>query len=710
MRMLFRTALVFVGALACATVLAQAPSPFAGRWEFVVKPPDAPATGPSEISFAIIEIAPDGATAKLIDSLGAPQLAMTLSGFAIKGDQLELHLEAFADKVTFTGKRVGDHIEGTASASTEPAPWIGRPTTKDKLPSLTDLMAQVASAQPPDQKAFTAALDKPSPLDREAALKQFLADYPASSFKEAATLQLALTKPGPDKASALRAFIDASPGSHLREQAEYELTRTIIAGPERLGAEKKFIESYPKSSYRNNIYRAWFDSAVSAKPVDAARLTTAIDGMLELAPTQPRTAGSYTSNPRSSTLNTIADRLMANDVLLDRALVLIQEAVTLDGDKPIPSLVAVHMTTLGQVLFKLQRYDEAAEMLNKAVTISGGDGDGETQLFLGKYYEYKKDDGKALDAYLKATDLGSPLDTRASLERVYVKKYGTLSTLDTMLDEKYRAKPKAFEPGHYARPAGAGATRVVLAELFTGAECDPCVSADLAFDGFAERYDPASVAVLVYHLHIPGPDPMTNTDTLARAKYYAASATPTVVFDGVDKDSGGGDRSVAPEAFKNYTTKIEKRLGLAPQASVDGFRARITGTSIEVSVDARLLAAAADRAGHVSLHVALAESDVRYAGSNGIRFHSLVVRKLVGSPQGTALQGDKNSASVSETVDLATLTGAQNVYLDAYEKTRPSFSFKARPTFDPTKFVVVAFVQDDATKEILQAAVTTPVR
>ena len=55
--------------------------------------------------------------------------------------------------------------------------------------------------------------------------------------------------------------------------------------------------------------------------------------------------------------------------------------------------------------------------------------------------------------------------------------------------------------------------RVVVVELFTGAECPPCVSADVAFDALLETYKPNEVVLLEYHLHIPGPDPLTNADS-----------------------------------------------------------------------------------------------------------------------------------------------------------------------------------------------------
>ena len=58
---------------------------------------------------------------------------------------------------------------------------------------------------------------------------------------------------------------------------------------------------------------------------------------------------------------------------------------------------------------------------------------------------------------------------------------------------------------------------MALVELFTGAQCPPCVAADIAFDAEAVKsYKAADVVLLQYHLHIPGPDPLTNADSEKR--------------------------------------------------------------------------------------------------------------------------------------------------------------------------------------------------
>src|SRR5207237_10861554 len=62
--------------------------------------------------------------------------------------------------------------------------------------------------------------------------------------------------------------------------------------------------------------------------------------------------------------------------------------------------------------------------------------------------------------------------------------------------------------------------RVVVFELFTGAECPPCVAADIGFDTLLKTFKNTEVIQLQYHVHIPGLDPLANTGTLKRCEYY----------------------------------------------------------------------------------------------------------------------------------------------------------------------------------------------
>ena len=121
-----------------------------------------------------------------------------------------------------------------------------------------------------------------------------------------------------------------------------------------------------------------------------------------------------------------------------------------------------------------------------------------------------------------------------------------LAKLETALDEEYLTKVPPFKPAKYAGRKEPGANRVAVMELFTGAQCPPCVAADVAFDALMKSYAPTDVVLLQYHMHIPGPDPMTNPDTIARWDYYREKfpddmrGVPSTVFNGKPQAGGGG--------------------------------------------------------------------------------------------------------------------------------------------------------------------------
>lgn len=743
----------FLCALSASSQEPQKPTaganPFAGRWEIQLIPSKGttlPFQG-GQLGFLIIEIESGGSglSGKVIDIMGAPVVTAELSEISVNDDQLVIAFNTTMGKqfnLKFKGKRNGDHLEGTATSEEDPTEinWVGKSTTMDKL---------AAPQMSTDLKALSTAMTKP-PTDRPEALRQFLRDYPDSSLKEQATLQLAQSLPNPDekiaalrkfledfpngtlrdqanlqialappdpedKAAALHKYLQDFPSSKIKDQAEYQLIGTITDPAGRQAAQEKFVKDYPKSPMAGTVCRSLFDVYVRAKPIDESKLNDVIEGIVNTSRDMSLPVGNYQVNLRASTLNTIADRLMVNEVMLDKALELIQKAVAA-SEKADPQTKAIYITTLGQVLYKRKDYDQAEKELKRAIEVAGAEGIGDAQLYLGMIYEARNDQDAALDAYLNAASIASSREVKTSLERAYTKEFGSLAGLEEKLDDMYRARPKPFEPGHYTRSDANGASRVVLAELFTGAECGPCIASDLAFDGLGERYDHNTVAVLEYHLHIPGPDPMTNPDTEARSKYYQVRGTPTAVIDGLDSQAGGGGSSYAARIFADYKGKIEARLDKPPLASLTGFQVKVDGQTVTVSGQADLTPEGADKADKARLHVALVQETIRYTGANGIRFHNLVVRKLLGSPEGTVLQKPGTKTAFSDTVNMATLGDNLKAYLEKYEADRSArlnseFKFSQKlDRIDPNQLLVVAFVQDDQTKEILQAAFVKPSR
>jgi uncharacterized protein (DUF1919 family) len=91
------------------------------------------------------------------------------------------------------------------------------------------------------------------------------------------------------------------------------------------------------------------------------------------------------------------------------------------------------------------------------------------------------------------------------------------------------------------------------------------------------------------------------------------------------------------------------------------------------------------------------------------------MRKLLGSPAGTPLQRPGAKTKVSESVNVAALGDTLDTYLQKFEtdRSKPNAEFKFQDRvdrLDPKHLLVVVFVQDDQTKEILQAIFVTPAR
>jgi hypothetical protein len=291
---------------------------------------------------------------------------------------------------------------------------------------------------------------------------------------------------------------------------------------------------------------------------------------------------------------------------------------------------------------------------------------------------------EALPGYLAAA-AENYRDSDAKARALWTKVKGSMDGFDAELEAKWRVLPYHPAP-HPLTAEWTGKT--VLAELFTGSECSPCVAADLGFDGLIEAFEPRRLAVLEYHLPIPGPDPMMNPATRLRQGYYGVSSTPTPFFDGEKRFAGGGGRERAELKFKDYAGEIEARAAAAPALNLRAVAARRGGqVTVECSFDEAVPGAV--------YNVALVEKEVRYRGSNGIVFHKMVVRDFsVLTPSGRTARA---------VFDIAAAESRAAAHLEDFEKER-DFRFKEKKfAVDPGRLAVVFFVQDDATKKVLNA-------
>ncbi len=323
----------------------------------------------------------------------------------------------------------------------------------------------------------------------------------------------------------------------------------------------------------------------------------------------------------------------------------------------------------------------------------------------------------ALVALEQATRAERLLDQHSSLERqadVLAALHGALRTLGkateakaiagrldqvtTALDRDYQKKLPPIKLNEFTGRKG---DRAVVMELFTGAQCPPCVAADLAFDALVKTYPSKDVVLIQYHLHIPGPDPMTNADTEARWAYYrklfpdTVRGVPTALFNGKVLPGGGGGMAQGPGKYKQYCGVIEPLL---EDKSVAKLAARANRIGDKVSIEATVRGLKDN--GNVKLRLLLVEETIRYVGGNKIRFHHQVVRAFPGGVEGVAVKG--GSSKHSADINLVELRKNLNRYLDDYAANKRPFPKTERP-LDFAHLRVIAMLQDDTTAEILQA-------
>lgn len=256
----------------------------------------------------------------------------------------------------------------------------------------------------------------------------------------------------------------------------------------------------------------------------------------------------------------------------------------------------------------------------------------------------------------------------------------------------FRIKPKA-----YAGRKGKS-DRAVLVELFTGAQCPPCVAADLAFDALGETFKASEAVLLQYHVHVPGPDPLTNADSEARFNFYEdADATPTIFFNGKKGAPGGGDTEDATEKYDEYRDMIESLLEKEAEAKID-LKASRKGDKIAIEANVSGLKKGGDE---LRLRVLLVEKEVEYKGRNGLARHHYVVRHMAGGDAGAVMKDKEGKYPF--TLDVAEVKKKLSNYLKMSNEKRP-FPDDARP-MELKELSVVAFIQDDKSLTILQSAV-----
>jgi tetratricopeptide (TPR) repeat protein len=273
--------------------------------------------------------------------------------------------------------------------------------------------------------------------------------------------------------------------------------------------------------------------------------------------------------------------------------------------------------------------------------------------------------------------------------------------------EKFKRELIAFSPGHRVNEQTTSA-RVTLAELFTGAECGPCVGADKALDVMAEYYSRQNMVLIEYHLHIPGPDPLTNVFSETRYGFYGQNfGTPTVFINGLGVLTGGGPDVVKKSLFFRYRQEIQKYEN-SPQRFALDIATEQQQQQVNVKVEVSSLGY--EEVPRLNLYLALLEKSVNYIGANRISPHAFVVRYMANQDAGLGpVVFSEGKSLIEHKIDLREVNAGLKKYLDDFTQNPPE-RFKNFPGWnvrpeqlDPHDLAVVAWIQAEESREVYQA-------
>ncbi len=228
--------------------------------------------------------------------------------------------------------------------------------------------------------------------------------------------------------------------------------------------------------------------------------------------------------------------------------------------------------------------------------------------------------------------------------------------------------------------AYADSPRMILMEEFTNASCGPCASQNPTYQAFIEN-NADIVIPIAFHPNFPGSDIMydhnpTMSDT--RINYYSVDGVPVVRVNGVQPtdtdgnayDGAPADTSDIKLVMNNYTAMSPVDMSIAEVRNGNSSELTITVASSQSLVGKKLRIAAAE------FVCTYPEGET---APNGEEHFFWVARKMFDNANGTTIVDDNFEKQVTVTMDSE---------------------------WNPDNIYFVAWIQDDASKEVLQATTT----
>jgi hypothetical protein len=222
--------------------------------------------------------------------------------------------------------------------------------------------------------------------------------------------------------------------------------------------------------------------------------------------------------------------------------------------------------------------------------------------------------------------------------------------------------------------------RLVLFEHFTQASCPPCASTNPPLFNTLGQNE-GKIIPISYQVYWPGYDPMYEhnpAEIRDRVTYYGVTAAPNSVMDGNGPASS---------------------LNLGSQANINSRYAEVSPFTIDVShqiserfdrVDVEMVITASQAvSGDMVAHIAVVEHEIDFdapPGSNGETLFHNVMKKMLPGSGGTDLPASW-VAGESQTL---------------------TYSWEMKNVYDISEVAIVAWVQNESSKEVLQAGYSEP--
>lgn len=313
------------------------------------------------------------------------------------------------------------------------------------------------------------------------------------------------------------------------------------------------------------------------------------------------------------------------------------------------------------------------------------------------------------------------------------------AAMDELLDHTFQAVYDREFPVTTAPPAASH--RRVVAEYVTGTQCGPCWLHDRAFAALLRRYPANDLVVIGYHdgpgYPIVAGNEGSSLDSLWR--YIGSSGgqglypprktmfgtgdfgwvdgraiDTTVEFDDMTKGFLGA-ANIPQVVYTSLRSAIDQRLAVVPAATIALTMTPhgVTDTSL-AAVTVHVRVTPIERRKHLGVRLILIEDTVRVTGLTNRRLQYMVARQVAwfGPPhqprQPSALffplpAERTDPMTLTYTFDIATL---QRALLDTPKNdvdARTAFPDLREWTMQPKRLGIVAIVQDQDTKEVLQS-------